>query len=234
MKSIRKIDINKIIDYLESKKIYLISDFLIGLKNIKKSKTKKKEKIFFDMYFGVPGSGKTTFAAWLVRRDLRKNKKVFSNLPIVGAYKISREEIGIYQLENCHLILDEVGIEYSNRDFKSFKKEENQFFKLHRHYKVSVSMFSQAYNDADKKLRDLATRYYVVEKSLIPFFVVRRRLCKRVGIDNLTKQIIDEYYYSIFGRRWIFSPSLWHLFNSYDAPKLKYKEYEKYEKINTP
>ena len=30
----------------------------------------------FDIYFGVPGSGKTTFAAYLAKKRLKKGKKV--------------------------------------------------------------------------------------------------------------------------------------------------------------
>lgn len=225
--------LEKILKVLLKLKLYIIYDFIIGVKNIKTSLHKRTPKIKFNTYFGVPGSGKTTVAAWLTRKSMRKGRKVFSNVPLKNAYKISREDIGNYDIRNCDLIIDEVGIEYSNRDFKSFKKEELQFFKLHRHYKVNVYMFSQAYNDADKKMRDLSTRYYVVKRSIIPYFIVMRRLSKRVGIDKMTKQIIDEYYYFpwLFGTRYIFMPSLWTLFNSYSAPKLKHKDFYKYNDV---
>lgn len=34
----------------------------------------KKRNNYFDTYFGVPGSGKTTVAAWLTKHTLKKKK----------------------------------------------------------------------------------------------------------------------------------------------------------------
>ena len=50
-------------------------------------------------YFGVPGSGKTTVAAYLAKKDLKKKRNVYSNVPITGAYKISKEDIGKFLIE---------------------------------------------------------------------------------------------------------------------------------------
>ena len=40
------------------------------------------------LWLGVPGSGKTTCAAWIAKHYLKDDKlRVFSNVPIVGTYK---------------------------------------------------------------------------------------------------------------------------------------------------
>ena len=181
------------------------------------------------IYFGVPGSGKTTFAAWLTKRDLKHGGKVWSNVPITGAYKLDpSKDIGKHMIVDGRIIIDEAGIEYNNRDHDKFPKEALYFFKYHRHYQTAVDIFSQGWNDADKKIRDLAQRLYVVRKSLIPFFVYRRRIRKKVGVNEYTKDICDEYEFVPWSRKYIFCPPLWHMFNTISRKKLPSKEWEVY------
>lgn len=181
------------------------------------------------IYFGVPGSGKTTFAAWLTKKDLKHGGKVWSNVPITGAYKLDPlNDIGKHMIVDGRIIIDEAGIEYNNRDHANFPKEALYFFKYHRHYQTAVDVFSQGWNDADKKIRDLAQRLYVVRKSLIPYFVYRRRIRKKVGINEFTKDICDEYEFVPFSKKYIFCPPLWHMFNTISRKKLPSKEWETY------
>lgn len=181
---------------------------------------------YLDVYFGVPGVGKTTVAAYLARNDLKKKKAVWSNVPIVGAKCLFPEEdIGKYLISNGRVIIDEAGIQYNNRNFKKFSNEATEFFKLHRHYKLNISVFSQGYNDFDKKIRDLAQRLYILKASILPFFIVSTRIRKKIGINELTKDIVDEYYLSRFEFKLIFSPPLWKLFSSWDHPSLPEKEW---------
>ena len=182
----------------------------------------------FDIYFGVPGSGKTTFAAWLSKKRLKKKGKVFSNVPIKGAYKICREDIGAYDISNGLLIFDEVGVEYNNRDFKNFTDREVYFFKFHRHYHVDVALFSQDWEDMDKKLQKLATHYYYIRKSMIPFCFSRRLIFKTIGIENETGKIIEKYKFSWFNRRLIFAPAVWKMFDSHDRKELPKKNFEEW------
>lgn len=178
------------------------------------------------IYFGVPGSGKTTFAAWLTRHDLRRGGKVWSNVPITGAYVLEpKDDIGKYMISGGRVIIDEAGIEYNNRDFKEFAKTSLYFYKYHRHYQCAVDIFSQGFDDMDKKLRTLAQRLYVVKKSLLPWFVYRRRIRKKVGISDMTKEIIDEYEFVPWSRRYIFCPPLWKMFNTISRKQFPEKEW---------
>ncbi len=190
---------------------------------------KRKYKIphIVSIYFGVPGSGKTTFAAWLVKKDLKHGGKVWSNVPITGAYQLDpAEDIGKHMIFDGRVIIDEAGIEYNNRDFKEFSKNSLYFYKYHRHYETAVDVFSQGFNDMDKKLRDLAQRLYVVRKSLLPWFVYRRRIRKKVGINELTKEIIDEYEFVPWSRRYIFCPPLWKMFNTLSRKQFSEKRWQ--------
>lgn len=192
------------------------------------------KKIRFDIYFGVPGSGKTTFAAYLTKKALKKNPKgkyrVLSNVPIKGAYKTEKQDIGHYQIDNCLLLLDEAGIDYNNRNFNKFSDDETYFFKYHRHYRTDISIFSQDYEDMDLKLRKLATRYFIVKKSILPGFVYRREIEKYIGIDEQTHQIVDMYRFKflLFGIKYIYCPKLWNMFDSYSYKELPKKDFLKY------
>lgn len=182
----------------------------------------------FDIYFGVPGSGKTTFAAYLAKKRLKKNKKVYSNVAIKGTLEVCKQDIGNFLINDGLLLIDEAGVDYNNRKFKTFTDEEVYFFKYHRHYKVDVAIFSQGYNDMDLKLRTLATKLYIVKKSIFPGFICRKLITKKLGIDKQTKQIIDEYSFAIFGTKWIYCPKLWKMFNSYSYKELPLKEFNRY------
>lgn len=194
----------------------------------KKKKDYPKIKEVVNIYFGVPGSGKTTMAAWLSRRDLRRKGKVWSNVPITGTYKLDvNKDIGIHHIEKGRIIIDEAGIEYNSRNYKNLPLHQIEFFKYHRHYSTAIDVFSQSYEDMDITLRRLAQNYYVVTKSRLPFFIKVRSIGRRIGIDENTHQIIDEYYWRcfLFTRR-IFSPTLWKLFNTKSRKQLKEKDWQ--------
>lgn len=206
------------------------------------------------VYFGVPGSGKTTLAAYFTKWALHENAiirlcrkynnsvsrfilssgylkrciDVYSNVPITGAYQLdAKADIGKYMIEDAKIIIDEAGIEYNNRDFKSFPKDAIYFYKYHRHYRCSVDVFSQSFDDMDVTLRRLAQNFYVVRKSFVPFCVVARRIRRKVGVDDQTKQIADLFFMGlpVLDTKRIFSPPLWKMFNSYSRKELPKKDW---------
>lgn len=218
----------------------------------------KKPRHVLNVYFGVPGSGKTTFAAWLTKQSMRESwiirlckrrpgKKlckrilegkhfrratpVYSNVPITGAFQLDpQKDIGHYMIADAKIIIDEAGIEYNNRNFKTFPSAAIYFYKYHRHYQTSVDVFSQSYDDMDVTLRRLAQNFYVVRRSSVPFCVTCRRIRRKVGVDDTTHQIADLYSMGLplLDTRRIFCPPLWKLFNSYSRKKLPTKEWVKW------
>lgn len=180
-----------------------------------------------NIYFGVPGSGKTTYAAYLAKRDLKRGLNVWSNVPITGTMKLDPlTDIGINHIQDGRVIIDEAGIEYNNRNFKTFPETAKYFYKYHRHYNTAVDIFSQGYDDMDITLRRLARNMYVVKQSIIPFFTVVRRISRKVGINEQTKDICDEYYFVPFSRKYIFNPLLWNSFNTLSRKQLPQKNWE--------
>lgn len=192
----------------------------------------KKRNNTFDTYFGVPGSGKTTLAAYLAKKRQKKGKRVLSNVNIKGCYEISRSDIGHYDMSHSLILCDEAGVEFNNRNYsKNFDYAQIDFLKHHRHYDCDLAFFSQYWNDIDVTLRRLSTRLFLLQKSMIPFFIKRKEIGKKIGIDPNTKQIIDEYYFKFFivGTRYIFSPSLWKMFNTHENVELPKKEFKLYK-----
>lgn len=211
-----------------------------------------------NVYFGVPGSGKTTYAAYLVKqankefflirlcrrypnkfttwilngKHWKRSIKVWSNVPIIGARMLdARRDIGHYQIEDGKMIIDEAGVEFNSRNYKNFPPEAIKFFKYHRHYGVSVDVFSQSFEDMDITLRRLAQNFYVVKKSIIPFFIVLKRIRRKVGIDDNTHQLCDHYSFGLplLDTRRIYCPPLWKLFNSYDFDPLPEKAWQTWD-----
>lgn len=213
-----------------------------------------KHPLQLNVYFGVPGSGKTTYAAYLAKaaaresiiirlcrrfpcrfanwilngKNWKRNIPVYSNVPIAGTLQLdAREDIGNVMIQDGKMIIDEAGVEFNSRSYKTFPKEAIKFFKYHRHYGVSVDVFSQSFDDMDVTLRRLAQNFYVVRRSLLPFFIVTKRIRRKVGIDDMSHQICDYYAFGFpfLDSHWIFCPPLWKLFNSYDFEELPPKQW---------
>lgn len=177
------------------------------------------------LYFGIPGAGKTTFAAYLAKKDLKKGIKVFSNVPITGTLQFEKVDIGKTMMTDGRLIVDEAGLAYDNRKM-SMNDDEIYFYKYHRHYQMNVDFFSQGL-DVDIKIRKLARHIYLIRPSIIPYFVERKEIGRRVGIDDMTHQIIDEYFFKP-GLKLIYTPPLWKLFNTYSRKPLPEKVWQKW------
>lgn len=187
------------------------------------------QKVHLEIFFGVPGSGKTTFAAYLSKKAIKLGIPVFSNVPIKGTYRIDpKEDLGKYLIERCLVIIDEAGLEHNNRKFKEFNDENRYFYKFHRHYQCKVAVFSQA-DDMDLTIRNVAYRLHLVKKSMLPYFIKIRPMIKTIDIDETTHQPMAMYKWDwfIFTKR-IFSPMVWKLFDTYEGKLLPSKKFEKW------
>lgn len=147
------------------------------------------------VYFGSPGSGKTTMAV----RELVKNSKfydyTFSNFECnccTGLSNVSLDGLGKWSFPPySYIAIDEAGIEYNNRKFKSLSQDTIKWFKLHRHFHCDISIWSQSWEDMDITIRRLADKLYYIRR-VGPFTIIRR-VYKRVTVDKQTQQIIDGY-----------------------------------------
>lgn len=180
------------------------------------------------IYFGVPGCGKSTHAASIVRRNLKKNIKTYVNYPIAGGFLFDPlTDLGNFNISNCDVILDEASIDFNNRKFKSMPQNVIGWFKKYRHYGVrNIYVYSQSYDDMDITIRRLANRMFLIKKCLLPWFCQYRQIIKRIQIDDLTKQVIDAFEFRPFSRRFLFMPRYWKYFDSFEHIELPEKDFE--------
>jgi predicted AAA+ superfamily ATPase len=184
------------------------------------------------LLFGKKGSGKSTYLCKLATKYLRKNWLVYTNMHdmmIDGVRWFEIEHLGDYVPEkNSLLLLDEVGMIWDSRDFKKFRPEVRDFFKLQRHYNVIVYMASQTF-DVDKKIRDLTDGMYLhINKFRV--FSVGKRITRRVTLTESTSEAesrISENlsFTSFLNWTYTYIPKWVKYFDSYvtpDLPKLPY------------
>lgn len=146
------------------------------------------------VYFGSPGSGKTTMACREIYRQQKRYNYTFANFGCKCADfdDVSLEDLGTWTFpKGSYVAIDEAGIEYNNRKFKTLSQETIKWFKLHRHYCCDISIWSQSWEDMDVTLRRLSDRLYYIKK-MGPFTMIRR-VYKRVTVNKETEQIIDGY-----------------------------------------
>lgn len=185
------------------------------------------------MYFGKKGCGKTTHICKTSLKYLKKGIPVYTTEYIPGTYHIGYEDIGRVQFPRGSVIMiDEVGMIWDNREFKSFSKDVRNYFKLQRHYGQTVYLYSQCF-DIDKKLRDLCDELYIM-KSYFNCFSVCKRIRKDLTIveahGEAESRITDDLKVVPFivpgSRRFTYLPKYHKYFDSFAAPELPTKMYD--------
>ncbi|MBR6801277.1 MAG: hypothetical protein IKM61_05970 [Eubacteriaceae bacterium] len=189
---------------------------------------RKKIKPALNLYFGLPGSGKSTYAAALVNGCLRAGIPVYCNFPVKGTYQFDPvSDLGRANLHDCVMIIDEAGLCFNNRNYAKFSQNNLEFFKLHRHYNVEIHVFSQGINDADIKIRQLAQKIFFLEKTIFPYFCRIRRIRRFLGVDE-NGQLIDKYGFVLFSKKFVCLPRYWNMFDSFIKPMKLIEETFKY------
>ena len=151
--------------------------------------------------FGAPGTGKTTFLAKLSRWYMKHGFKgrIYANFPLKDTIQIKDEEIGYYSFTDSILLLDELGVSMSNRDFKSglmSDKNRLSYWKRIRHYLQKNSkgccwVATQGWNDIDLKVRTLSTNYFLLSKFFGITFV--KPIHKDCDVDPLSHEPTDYF-----------------------------------------
>lgn len=170
---------------------YVLIALLIGLPLVWDLTTRKylnPYKLY--LVFGKKGSGKSTYLVKLARKHFKKGWIVYTNMEelfMPGVRHFEIKHLGDFVPEaHSLLLLDEVGMIWDNRDYKTFKPQVRDFFKLQRHYHVKVYMASQTF-DVDKKLRDLCDGMYL-HSNFARVFTLGKRITRRVVITESTSE----------------------------------------------
>lgn len=185
----------------------------------------------FNYYFGSPGSGKTTFLSYIAKCYTDYNKKLeIKGLPKLNIYSnvhlkdidyiyINKNDIGTKNIHDGVLLIDESSINFNNRAYKTMGQHAIEYFKYHRHYCISVCVFSQAFDDTDITLRRLCNNYYLLKKSKLYFInkqIICRSIDKFIDINKDDKQVIDGYEFKFFSTYRLNAKKYFKYFNSYE------------------
>ena len=192
-------------------------------------------------YFGVPGCGKSTTLVKEYRKNRKKYDNIYSvNIEIKGVKQITKEDVRKYRFKNALILWDEITLDYDNRNFKEFTKEDKEFWLLHRHMGVDIIYATQNYENVDKKIRDLTIELWYMSKSVVPLFkglTTTKRIYRNININENNSELTLGYRFcnkieGIFVSNFkiIWRRKYYKYFNSFD--ELNLKERKQYEERN--
>lgn len=186
------------------------------------------------MVFGKKGAGKSTFLTSQAIKYHLKGWKIYSTVDVPFANPITPQMLksfGQFKFpEKSLLLIDEVGMIWDNRDFKNFNSYTRDYFKLQRHYKNKIILFSQAF-DIDKKLRDLTDKMYLIKR--IGKISILKPIIKKVDVTtdmNGQGSLTEVYKFGLFiFNKFLFLPRYYNAFDSHEIPsKAEYS----YDEVN--
>lgn len=197
--------------------IFIILGFTIYAKRYK-----NPYKLVF--VFGKKGSGKSCLLVNTLLKYKKKGYVCYTDMPvnIPDVRIIKADDLKQFRpVENSAIFLDEVGLTWSNRDFKNFDKGLTEFFKLQRHYRCVVYMNSQSF-DVDKKIRDV-TDGMILQSNIANVISVSRPILRRVTLVEATAEgesrIADNLVFDkIWHWKFYFMPKYFKYFDSHSQP----------------
>lgn len=174
---------------------------------------------------GLPRSGKTTFASYIVHLCVKAKYPVYSSVPIIGALPFNPDDMGIYQYEDSIILYDEASLTSNNRNWaQNFNKASLSFLKLIGHYRVHAFVFSQDL-DVDVNWIRLSANILLVKRGCVGVSRIIK-VNRELDVNDDTHKL--EAFYSrkkglisFIKTKRIFRPLYYKLFDSWDAPKLK-------------
>lgn len=149
-----------------------------------------------NMVIGKAGTGKSMTMTKLAHKYLSEHRHVYSSEKIAVWCKdpkthkkvlLETKEIDPKRLYSYSfppgsvILLDEIGTIFSSREFKTFDKRNRNFFKYYRHDKLIIWMWSQSF-DCDLVIRNMVTQFWLAEKYLRVFCVMRRLIMQPVVV----------------------------------------------------
>lgn len=205
------------------------------------------------IYFGLPGAGKSSYGVWLIvdtlmKMDLKKSPydRIYTNIDhsildervITCSYPTMRDtDLGPQSL--C--IIDEGQMEFSDRGFKTFGRDDISFFVQHRRYGYDIVILTQQWDGIDRKIRVITNKcYYICKSKLFPCFthiypVPYGIMIPKKGDSESAKygEIIQGYYrWSLFDKlfhRRVFRKPVYGLYDTFARPdKPKHSAYTRF------
>lgn len=171
--------------------------------------------------FGLPGSGKSTLLTAAACEclsgksfmGLPPHPRVFSTFAIPETYKLDPMMLGKVDLTDSLLLIDEASQFFDAREWKTFPEHVRTFFQTHRHEHTSIIVCSQGFSDTDLRIRNLADKFWMLDKWLFDY-----SLCRPiVHRQRPQKGSIEETYELSPPLDWTFinRKKYYHLFDSF-------------------
>lgn len=186
-------------------------------------KYKNPYKLYY--LFGKKGAGKSTYMVKYMIRYLKRGWTVYTDMPdvaIEGVRLINAKDLEHFTpREHSALFLDEIGLTFDNRKFKSFPDGVNQWFKFQRKYHVVCYVNSQSF-DVDLKIRALIDKMYLLQ-SIGNVFTLVRPITRSVTLTQASSEgesrIADQLVFDKFWHwRLLYLPAYFKYFDSFSAP----------------
>ena len=170
--------------------------------------------------------GKSCTMAMLAFSALKKGQHVYCNTPLFFDnplfHYVDTKYFGRFSpLPGSLWLLDEINLFWDNRDFKSFSKDVQKFFRYQGHFRCTVICFSQTW-DCDLKIRSLTDNLFLAKK-WFGRLTVLKRVEKFISVippsDNSEGGISEGYQLTRFfvprSRFFIWLPRWWKYVDSY-------------------
>lgn len=182
--------------------------------------------------FGKKGSGKSTYMVKQMLKHLKRGWIVYTDMasctiPGVRIIEAKSLEIKTLPFGSC-LFLEEVGLTYNNRKFKTMSDGTIEFYKYLRQYGIKCYMNSQAF-DVDKKIRDTTDSMLLISSILNCISIVRPIyvtvvLTDPVG-DSESRIAFKLKFASIWKWEFVLLPRYHKYFKSFNPPEREFAEY---------
>lgn len=129
--------------------------------------------------FGLPGAGKSSYGVWLIcdtlfKMDNSKScyKRIYTNIdhsiPDDRVITCSYTDMKTHDLGDGSLcVIDEGQLEFSDRGFKSFSREDIDFFVQHRRYGYDIVIMTQQWDGIDRKIRVITNKCLYMVKGKV-------------------------------------------------------------------
>lgn len=170
--------------YVNTYKLYL----LFGKKGCGKSTMLQKLAVYyrkrgFHVYCNI-GDSDLKQCIQIPIQDLPQLSLAYKDHKLRSELKAKYLKAGIKSPDHVKpqsvILCDEINLLWDNRDFKSFPKDMQKYFRLQRHYKHIFIGFSQTY-DCDKKIRDLAD-YLLIVRTTARVWIHAKAYVKKVVV----------------------------------------------------
>lgn len=184
--------------------------------------------------FGKKGSGKSTYMVKQMLKYRKRGWAIYTDIQdciVPGVRIITAADLDVFApSQHSALFLDEVGISFDNRAFKSFPVGVRDFFKFQRKYKVVCFQNSQSY-DVDKKIRDCVDGM-LLQSSIADCIGLSRPIVKTVTLtapsgDSESKPAEALKFAPVWRWQFTWMPRYHKYFDSFSAPPrdpLPYRE----------